>query len=541
MATDSRPTVADFILAACARHRHGIAYTCMGAHLTYGELADSSARFCVWLRQFSGLRPGDRIGIQLPNLLQYPVVVLGALRAGLVVVNINPLYSPRELSIQLRDSGARALVVLANLAESASEVVADTDVEKVIVTEIADLHPSPKRQLINFAVRHVKKMVPDYQFKEEVSLRKALRSGNRLGGSNFASLRHQLSEHNDLALLQYTGGTTGISKGAMLTNASLLANVQQLSSRLGDECPAPGEVIVAPLPLYHIYAFEVGFLFALSKGLHSILIPNPRDISALIKAIEPYQIAGMVGINTLYNALATNKRFATLDFSSLKLCSAGGMALSSRTYERWLELTGCPITEGYGLTEASPLVSCNSSQAFQIGTVGVPVPGTDIRVVDASGRAVDIEEPGELWVKGPQLMAGYWHNPQETAEVLQDGWLRTGDIAVMQADGFLRIVDRLKDVMIVAGYNVYPSEIEDYVCQHPKVSEAAVVGVQRGENGDKVKLLVVAADKTLERQELLEYCRQGLANYKVPRLIEFRDNLPKTNVGKVLRRALKED
>ncbi len=543
MARDSPQTVAEFIMDACSRHRGRTAYTCMGASLGYEDLARHSEWFCAWLRTHSGLQPGDRIAIQLPNLLQYPVVVLGALRAGLVVVNTNPLYSPRELELQLRDSGARALVVLANVAASASEVVANTSVERIIVTDVGDLHPTPKRQLLNFVVRHVKRLVPAYHFSEVLSLRRALALGGKSGGAGAVCLRHSLPEHADLALLQYTGGTTGVSKGAMLTNAGLLANVGQLAERLGEDCPQQGDVIVAPLPLYHIYAFNVGVLFALHKGWHSILIPNPRDINALVQAIRPYRIAGMVGINTLYNALIMNKAFAALDFSNLKLCSAGGMALSMRTSRRWLEMTGCRITEGYGLTEASPLVSCNSAKAFQEGTVGIPVPGTELRIVAPEGRQIlPWGEAGELWVRGPQVMAGYWRNPAETAKVLEEGgWLRTGDVAVIQKDGFVRIVDRLKDVMIVGGYNVYPSEIEDYVCQHPKVREAAAIGVQRGENGDKVKLLVVPADPDLGREEVLDHCRRGLASYKVPRLIEFRDSLPKTNVGKVLRRALREE
>ncbi|MDT8399105.1 MAG: AMP-binding protein [Pseudomonadales bacterium] len=534
------------ILKACRQYRDKIAYTCMDAHLSYRQLEGYSAHFCAYLQQHTDLRPGERIAIQLPNLLQYPVVLLGALRAGLVVVNTNPVYSPRELEHQLADSGARALVVLANTAASAAQILSRTPVKYVIVTELADLHPPLKRLLINFVARYVKKLVPAFRFSESISFRKSLALG-----------RSALKKHPDmleqpvalsasdpvaeLAVLQYTGGTTGVAKGAMLTHANLVANLYQVKSHLAEECPGPGEVMVAPLPLYHIYAFTMNIAYTLHQGIHNILIPDPRDIPAFVKAIKPYRIAGFVGLNTLYNALSMNSEFSRLDFSALKISSSGGMALSTKTYRRWLDLTGCRIIEGYGLTETSPLVACNSEAAFQEGSIGRPVPQTQVKVVDEAGHELPAGEAGELCVKGPQVMAGYWQNHQETEKVLDaDGWLRTGDVAVIQPDGFIRIVDRIKDVIIVAGFNVFPNEIEDHVCRHPDVREAAAIGVQRGENGQKVKLFVVAASPGLSKAAILEHCRQGLAPYKIPRLIEFCDTLPKSNVGKVLRRALRD-
>ncbi|MEX2366064.1 MAG: AMP-binding protein, partial [Pseudohongiellaceae bacterium] len=406
----------------------------------------------------------------------------------------------------------------------------------------ADLHGPLRSTALNLVIRHVKKMVPAFHFDQSVSFKKALRLGKRRADGDVALPAAQQQDEAllQLAVLQYTGGTTGVAKGAMLTHANLVSNMMQLYERLRKECPGPGEVMVAPLPLYHIYAFTVHFLYGMHIGLHNLLIPNPRDIPAFVRTMKKYRIAGMAGINTLFNALCGSSEFARLDFSNLKLASAGGMALSLKTYNRWLKLTGCRILEGYGLTETSPLISCNSSQFLQPGTIGKPVMDTEVKVINEQGSSLPPGEPGELCVRGPQVMAGYWRRPEETREVLDDqGWFRTGDVAVIQEDGFLRIVDRIKDLIIVSGYNVYPGEIEEHVCQHPDIVEAAAIGIRRGDSGEKVKLFVVSRNPELLKTDIIEYCRQGLAPYKVPKLIEFRDSLPKSNVGKILRRQLR--
>lgn len=532
---DTDASTVDVILESCRRFRDRPAFTCLGRSLRYGELDTLSARFAGYLRGEAGLKPGERIAIQMPNLLQYPVAVLGALRAGLVVVNTNPLYSPNELEHQLQDAGASALVLFAHTAESAARVLARTPVRVVILTDVGDLHGALRGTAMNLALRWLKKKVPPKGLREAVSFRRAL----ALGAATLAEA--ESAAPTDLALLQYTGGTTGVAKGAMLSHANLVANLNQFSERLQDDCPGAGAIMVAPLPLYHIYAFTTHMLYGLQRGLHQLLIPNPRDIPGLVKAMRPHRVEGFVGINSLYNALCASDAFASLDLSSMRISSAGGMALSSRTAERWERLTGCRILEGYGLTEASPLVACNNSAFLRQGTIGRPVSGTEIRIVRDDGSDAGDGEAGELWVRGPQVMAGYWRRPEETRDVLNaEGWLRTGDVARREDGGFLRIVDRIKDMIIVSGYNVFPAEIEEYVCRHPDIREAAAVGVQRGEVGEKVKLFVVSDNPALSRQDIIDYCSRGLAPYKVPRLVEFRDSLPRSNVGKVLRRELRE-
>lgn len=532
-------TIADVILAACRQHSDRIAFSCMGRYLNYAQLEKQSATFAAYLQNCTDLKSGDRIAIQLPNILQYPIVALGALRAGLVIVNTNPLYSTAELEHQLNDAGARAIVVLANTAANAARIIKNTPIEKVIVTQIGDLHNFPKRQLINFLVKYVKKMVPDYRFAQQISFRKALALGRKsLSAKGLKT--ESLSGKDTLAVLQYTGGTTGRAKGAMLSHSNLVANMYQFEERLEGEGPEAGDVMVAPLPLYHIYAFTIHMMYAVHKGMHNVLITNPRDIPAFVNAIKPYRISVFVGLNTLYNALCANKEFAKLDFSGLKISSSGGMALSSKTFRRWLDLTGCKILEGYGLTETSPLVSCNCSANFQEGTIGKPVLETQVKVIDEAGNEMAVGEAGELCVKGPQVMVGYWQQSEETRNVLDaDGWLRTGDLAIIQPDGFIRIVDRIKDLIIVAGFNVYPAEVEDFICQHPDIKEAAVIGIKRGDGSEKVKLFAVSSNPELSRKDIIEYCEGGLAPYKIPRLVEFRDSLPKSNLGKILRRELR--
>lgn len=527
-------TVSELLQDAFSQHAHLPAFTCFGHTLTYAEIDVLSARFASYLQHHSGLKPGDRIAIQLPNILQYPVVLYGAIRAGLVVVNTNPLYTARELLHQLKDSGAKALVVLANVANTAAEILPQTQVETVIVTEVGDLLPTPKRQLINFAVKHLKKMVPAYSIPGALNLRNVLEHGDR-------PLAPVLVNGDSVLVLQYTGGTTGVAKGAMLSHANLCANVQQILHHMTQLFKTESQVVAVALPLYHIFAFNIHALCAVSRGAHNVLIPNPRDLPALVKAIKPYKISLYVAVNTLYNALVRYEGFRKLDFSELKTSAAGGMAVTEDVARQWREVTGCAICEGYGLTETSPVLVTNPDNAIQSGTIGTPVIDTEIKVADEQGNPVPDGQPGELWARGPQVMSGYWQKPDATAEVLTpDGWFKTGDIAIRRADGYFKIVDRKKDMILVSGFNVYPNEVEDVVTQHPNIVEAAVIGVPNQETGEAAKLFVVTDGKKVSEAEIIAFCRQRLTAYKVPRIIEYRDSLPKSNVGKILRRELRD-
>ncbi|WP_284500689.1 AMP-binding protein [Microbulbifer litoralis] len=529
-------SILDVFSSACAKFSERPAFTCLGQTLTIGDIDRLSARFASYLQHHTDLEPGDRIAVQLPNVLQYPVVVFGALRAGLVVVNTNPLYTHRELKHQLNDSGAKALVVLANIADTASQVVAETGVKQVIVSEIADLHSPLKRVLINSVAKYIKKMVPDFSFANQVNFRDAMSMG---GNQPHEDVQRS---PDDIAVLQYTGGTTGVAKGAMLTNRNLVANMEQVREALGDSMKEGEEFYVAPLPLYHIYAFTIHCMCLFSSGNHSLLIPNPRDIPAFVKTLKGLRFTGFAGLNTLFNGLMRNPEFAELDFSKLHTTCSGGMALTRDTAKRWEEMTGCVVTEGYGMTETSPVVSFNPADAVQLGTVGVPVPGTEAKVVDENDNDLPNNSPGELCVRGPQVMKGYWQRPEATAETIDsEGWLRTGDMAVIQDDGYIKIVDRKKDMIIVSGFNVYPNEIEDVVSAHEKVAEAAAIGVPNEKSGEQVKLFVVKADASLTEEEVIAYCRENMTAYKVPKNIEFREDLPKTNVGKILRRELRDE
>lgn len=531
---DTNSTVVEVLNKACETFAANPAFTCLGQTMTFAELDNLSLQFACYLQQRTELKPGDRIAVQLPNILQYPVVVFGALRAGLTVVNTNPLYTPRELEHQLKDSGAKALVVLANIADTAAKVVDKTFVNQVIVTEIGDMHPPVKRLLINSVLKYIKRAVPEYRFKHQVALR------DTLTAADVQRYEPAQQQPDDVAVLQYTGGTTGVAKGAMLTHANLVANMQQVREALADSINIGKEYFVAPLPLYHIYAFTLHCMCLLSSGCRSLLIPNPRDIPGFIKALKGQRFTGFVGLNTLFNALCRNQDFAQLDFSALKTTSSGGMALTQDAARRWQEVTGCQVAEGYGMTETSPVVTFNPPTGIQMGTVGKPVPATELKVVDEQGASLPSGSPGELCVRGPQVMKGYWQRPDETAQILDaDGWLKTGDMAVIQPDGYVRIVDRKKDMIIVSGFNVYPNEVEDVVCQHPGILEAAAIGLPDERSGEQVKLFVVVSDSALTEQDVIDYCRANLTAYKVPRAVEFRTELPKSNVGKILRRELK--
>lgn len=528
-------TVVDVFNESVEKYRNNRAFICLGHTLSFGEVDVLSARFAAYLQTRTSLQPGDRIAIQLPNILQFPVALFGALRAGLVVVNTNPLYTPREVKHQLKDSGAKALVVLANVAGAAASVVDETDLEYVFVTEVADLHPPIKKLLINSAVKYLKREVPPFSFPNQISFSKALQTTSE---EQFKPVERS---SEDLAVLQYTGGTTGLAKGAMLTHANLVANREQLLGHLKGVLEEGDLTWVAPLPLYHIYAFTVHCMSVFSIGNNSLLIPNPRDIPGFVKALKGEEIYGFIGLNTLFSALSHNREFRQLDFSHLKHTASGGMALTRDTAKLWEEVTGVAPGEGYGLTETSPTVTANPPGAIQEGTVGTPVMGTELKVIDENGESLPTGEVGELCVRGPQVMKGYWQRPEATAEVLsEDGWFQTGDMAVIQDDGYVRIVDRKKDMILVSGFNVYPNEVEDVLSEHPGILEAGVIGVPDERSGEVVKAFVVRKDPNLTKKDVISFSRKNMAAYKVPKLVQFCDSLPKSAVGKILRRELKE-
>ena len=534
MSLNYNRTLAEVFSESCKSYADNNAFTCMGRTLTYADLDRLSARFAAYLQQHTALKPGDRIAVQLPNILQYPVVIFGALRAGMVVVNTNPLYTPHEIKHQLNDSGAKALVVLANIAKNAAAIIKETSVEQVIVTELADLHSPLKRILLNFAVKHLKKMVPSYEFSQQIEFNKALALANK-------PWRPVEQTPDDIAVLQYTGGTTGVAKGAMLTHRNLVANMAQLNERMKNVFRPTQELYVAPLPLYHIYSFTIHCTSAVALGNHSLLIPNPRDIPAFIKTLQGKPFTFFVGLNTLFNALLRNPEFLKLDFSNMRLTCSGGMALTAETTKHWLEVTKAPISEGYGLTETSPVVSNNPLESVQYGTVGLPLIDTNCKVIDDAGNALPTGEAGELCVQGPQVMKGYWQRPDATAEVIDaDGWFKTGDIAIIQADGYIKIVDRKKDMINVSGFKVFPNEVEDALSGHPDIVEVAVIGVPDGDGSETVKAFIVTANEQLTIEQVRKFAKETLTAYKVPHLIEFRKELPKTNVGKILRRELRD-
>ena len=536
-------SVVDVFERSCKKFADRPAFSNLGVTLTYAELDRHSAAFAGYLQQHTNLVPGDRIAVQMPNILQYPIAVFGALRAGLVVVNTNPLYTSREMRHQFKSAGIRALVYLNMFGKRVQEVLEDTEIEYLIEAKMGDLMPAVKGWVTNLVVDKVKKLVPSYRLPQAIPFKQVLQQG---AGHPLRSLQVRL---DDIAVLQYTGGTTGLPKGAMLTHGNLVANMQQirgcLSQHAEDGLPLlkeGQEVMVAPLPLYHIYAFTANCMCMMVTGNHNILITNPRDIAGFIKELKNWRFTAFLGLNTLFVALMDHPEFKTLDFSSLKLTNSGGTALVKATAERWEKLTGCRIVEGYGLTETSPVASANPYGGFaRLGTVGMPVPGTLMKVISDDGAELGLGERGELCVKGPQVMKGYWKNPEATAEVLDaEGWFKTGDIAVIDPDGYVRIVDRKKDLIIVSGFNVYPNEIEDIVMAHPKVANCAVIGVPDERTGEAVKLFVVPRAGGVSVEELKAYCKDNFTGYKVPKQIVVRDSLPMTPVGKILRRELRD-
>jgi long-chain acyl-CoA synthetase len=533
---DAFPSVAAVLEDAFDRYGEHPAFANMGHVLSYAAMDERSRRFAAFLQE-RGLGPGERIAVMMPNLLQYPVVLFGALRAGLTVVNVNPLYTARELHHQLVDSGARMLVVLENQAHVAVQALEGTAVREVVVTAVGDLLPAPRRVLTNFVVRRVRRMVRPYRFARATGLREALRTPPE----RFAP--PQIGPR-DPCLLQYTGGTTGTSKGAVLTQRNLVANMIQVRTWFTNVLVPRQELIVTALPLYHIFSLSVNCLSFLTLGGTNLLITNPRDLNGFVRELARWPFTTFMGVNTLFAALLQHPRFAKLDFSHLKLTVGGGMAVQEAVARRWEEVTGCPVLEGYGLTETSPVVTINPPHLRRFtGSIGLPIPSTEVDVRDEAGQSLGLDQTGELCVRGPQVMAGYWRAPEETRAVLsEDGWLRTGDIARIDGEGFVYIVDRKKDMILVSGFNVYPNEVEEVLVMHPAVAEAACIGEPDPRTGEAVHAFVVPrAGRQVDEETLLAHCRENLTAYKVPRRITFRSELPKTPVGKILRRRLREE
>ncbi len=512
------------------------AYTCMGVSLTYKQVDQLSAQFASYLQNHTNLKKGDAIALQMPNILQFPIALFGALRAGLKVVNTNPLYTQREMAHQFKDSEAKAIVIVSNFASKLEDVIKDTKIETVIITDLGDLLGFPKSMIVNNVVKYVKKMVPKY------SLPKALKFNECLKKGALQPFQAVAIDKKDIAFLQYTGGTTGLSKGAMLTHENALANMTQIISWMKSSLKEREEVVITPLPLYHIFSLTVNCLSMMYYGAESILITNPRDIKGFLATLKNSRLTVFTGLNTLFNAMMNHEDFSSVDWSSLKVSVAGGMAMQTSVSKRWEELTGCRISEGYGLTESSPVICVNPlGMAGHYGSIGLPVPSTDVKICTDEGEEVPIGQEGELFAKGPQVMLGYWKQPEETSKVLTpDGWLKTGDMAVCDSDGFFKIVDRKKDMILVSGFNVYPNEVEDVVAHMNGVSEVAAIGVPHDKSGEAVKIFVVKNDDDISVEQIIKHCKTNLAGYKVPKQIEFRDELPKTNVGKILRRELRD-
>ena len=542
VAVDTYASLVPLLEESWTRHAKRDAAACMGVRITYGEIDERSRSLGAWL-QALGVKRGDRVAIMMPNVPQYLVVIGAVLRVGGVVVNVNPLYTARELQHQLADSGATVIVVLENFAHTLETVIARTDVRHVVLASMGDMLGFAKGQLVNFVLRHIKKMVPEFRLPQGDG-RSVTRFNMAVAQGTRSTLTPVPLTGDDIAFLQYTGGTTGVSKGATLLHRNVVANILQseawfkpMFDQLGDKALS----VVCALPLYHIYALTICYMFGARLGAMNILVPNPRDIPGFIKTLKAYKVNMFPAVNTLFNALANDPEFARLDFSDLVISNGGGMAVQQATAERWLRITGCPVVEGYGLSETSPVATSNRLDKREFtGTIGLPIPSTDIAIRDDDGVDVAYGTPGEICIRGPQVMAGYWKRPDETAKVMtEDGFFRSGDIGIMDEQGYVRIVDRKKDMILVSGFNVYPNEIEQVVNLHPGVLECAAIGVPDERSGEAVKLFVIRRDPALAEEDIAAYCRENFTAYKRPKSIEFRDELPKSNVGKILRRELR--
>jgi len=523
--------------SSCARFSELPAYNSMGTAMTFRQLDEASLAFAAWLQKSASLQRGDRVALMMPNLLQYPVALFGVLRAGMVVVNVNPLYTPRELEHQLRDSGAAAIVVLENFAHTLEQVIGSVPIRIVVTTQVGDLLPPVKRLLTNAVVKHVKKLVPAWRLAGAVDFKRVLADGRR------QVLDDVPLGHDDLAFLQYTGGTTGVAKGTMLTHGNMVANVLQVGAWMSPNLKDGEETVVIPLPLYHVFALT-GCLSFFSKGAQTVLVANPRDLPAFLKVLRQTRFTAIIGVNTLFRAMLDAPGFADVDLAHLKLAVAGGMAVQKVVAHRWRERAGVPLVEGYGLTESAPVAIANPVTIQEwSGQIGVPLPSTEAAILDDDGAPVAPGQVGEICLRGPQVMKGYWNRPEETAQAFtDDGWLRTGDMGVMDERGSFRITDRKKDMIVVSGFKVFPNEVEDVVAMHPGVLEVGAIGVPDERSGEAVKVVVVRKDPALTEAELLAHCRQHLTAYKLPRIIEFRSEpLPKSNIGKILRRMLRDD
>ncbi len=522
-----------FFEESLTKFKDKVAFENMGKSITYAQLNEYSSNFGSYLHS-RGLEPGDKIALMMPNCLQYPIAIIGALKAGLIVVNTNPLYTQREMLHQFTDSEVKAIVIFENFAHNLEAILSQTAIKFVICTSIGEMLGSVKGSVVNFVVRNIKRMVPKYKIANTVNFQEALYQGTKFTIKPFDG------GLDDVIIHQYTGGTTGVAKGAMLTNRNMIANMLQMKTWMSPILKEKEEVALAPLPMYHIFAFTVNCLAMIGFGAKTILVTNAKDIPSLLKKFKNNKVTLFAGLNTLFNAMMNNNSFSTIDFSSLKVTVSGGMALQKAVAERWERLTGCRIAEGYGMTESSPVISCNIlGKEARLGYIGLPVSSTEVKIVDETGTEVPIGTSGELIARGPQIMKGYYKKAEETANTLREGWLYTGDIAIMESDGYFKIVDRKKDMIIVSGFNVYPNEIEDVMVLNPKILEAAAIGVPDEKSGEVVKVFIVKRDQSLTEEEVMEHARENLTGYKLPRHVEFRKELPKTNVGKILRRALR--
>ena len=530
---DRYSSVVDIFEQSVAKYASNTAFINMGHSITFAELDQLSKQFAAYL-QGSGLKKGDPVAIMMPNIIQYPVALFGILRAGMTVVNVNPLYTARELKHQLNDSNAKAIVIIENFACTLAEVVKETPLQKILLTQVADMLPAPKRWVMNFAVKHIKKMIPEYHIEGTETFNSALKKG---AGMTYS--RPEIT-NDDLAFLQYTGGTTGVSKGAMLTHRNMVANLEQVSTILETVIEPGKELVVTALPLYHIFALQGNCLTFVKFGCPSLLITNPRDMAGFVKEMASHPFTVLTGVNTLFNGLLNTPGFAELDFTNFKFALGGGMAVQRPVAEKWEQVTGKVLLEGYGLTECSPVVTVNPPQleAYK-GSIGMPVSSTDIKLCDDDGNEVAPGEPGEMYVRGPQVMKGYLNRPEATDEIIHDGWLATGDIAKVDEDGYFYIVDRKKDMILVSGFNVFPNEVEEVAAMHDDVLEVAAIGVPNPASGEAVKLFAVRKSEQLTEKMLIDHCRKHLTGYKVPKFVEFRDELPKSNVGKILRKELR--
>lgn len=528
-------SVVELFEESVQKYDFAIAYECMGKTLTYKELGIMSEHFAAYLTEVLKLKKGTRIAIQMPNTLQYPVAMFGALRAGMIVVNTNPLYTSAEMKHQFNDSGAEVVVIVANFASNLEKILPEIKAKHIIVTELGDLLGGLKGTIVNLVVKHIKKMVPSYSIPIAISFKTVLSQGAK---HRFNKSKITLE---DTAYLQYTGGTTGVSKGAELTHGNIVANMQQISAWMKPKLKEREEIVVTALPLYHIFALTVNCLAMLKIGAHNLLITNPRDMPGFIKELSKHKFSVFTGVNTLFNGLLNQDDFHKLDFSGLKIAVGGGMAVQKATAEKWQKVTGTPLAEGYGLTETSPVASCNPIDGTErIGTIGLPLPNTEMIIVDDAGQTLPNGERGEICIKGPQVMKGYWNRPADTAEVMMGEWFKSGDIGIMDDDGFTQIVDRKKEMILVSGFNVYPNEVENVIASYPGVLEVGVIGMPDPKSTEKVVAYVVAKDKSITDKMIIAHCHESLTNYKCPKEVYFIEELPKSNVGKILRRKIKE-